>query len=65
MKKRIKALLADLEDQGATIKRIHDGWQILCPQGGIVTMHGTPSDHRAELNLRAELRRRGLEWPFD
>lgn len=65
MKKRIKALLADLERQGATIKPTTKGWQVLCPAGGIVTLHGSPSDRRAENNLRAEIRKRGLEWPFD
>ena len=63
--KRIKAIVADLERQGAIIIRTTKGYQIRCPQGGIVVMHCTPSDHRAERNLRAELRKRGMEWPFD
>lgn len=63
--KRIKAIVAHLERQGATIKGTRNGYQILCPAGGIVTMHCTPSDYRAERNLRAQLRSHGLEWPFD
>ena len=65
MKKQIKALLADLERQGATIKATsRNGWQVLCPNGGIVTIHATPSDHRALLNLKSELRKRGMTWPL-
>lgn len=63
-RKRIKALIAGLEAQGATIRETSHGWQVLCPEGGLVTLHGTPSDHRAERNLRSELRRRGMKWPL-
>ena len=63
-KKRVKALIAGLEAQGATIREKTNGWQILCPSGGIVTIHGTPSDRRAEMNLKSEIRRRGLRWPL-
>lgn len=64
-KKRIRALLAGLEEQGAVIVRIRDGWQVRCPNGGIITVHGSPSDRRAEMNLRSEVRKRGMRWPFD
>lgn len=63
--KRTMAILAGLDDQGATIKRTSRGWQVLGPNGGIATLHNTPSDHRAELNLRSIIRKMGLEWPLD
>lgn len=65
MKKLLKALLASMEEQGATVRRTSNGFQIMCPAGGIVTIHGTPSDHRALRNVRADVRRAGMEWPFD
>ena len=64
--KRMKVLLVHLEAEGATIKPIRDGWQVLCKGGGIVTMHKDPgTGNRAEQNLRSVIKRHGHTWPFD
>lgn len=36
----------------------HERW--LSPSGGTAVISGTPSDHRALLNARADLKRAGL-----
>lgn len=65
-RKEQKALLKDLEAQGARIETTRGGWLIYSPNGkGIVCFHKSASDNRSTLNLRAELRRAGLSWPFD
>jgi len=63
--KNIRKILTGLEQQGARVKPTRDGWQILCPSGDIVTMHGTESDHRAMRNTRSRIKRAGLQWPLD
>lgn len=64
--KRYAALAASLEAQGCTMKRKHCGWWVGFPDGITSTsFHLTPSDHRADKNLRASIRRAGLVWPFD
>lgn len=65
MNKTTKLILEGLEAQGARIKPTKKGWQVLCPSGAIVTMHGTESDWRAIRNTRAEVKRAGLRWPLD
>jgi hypothetical protein len=48
------------------MKRKHCGWWVGFPDGITSTsFHLTPSDHRADKNLRASIRRAGLVWPFD
>jgi hypothetical protein len=38
---------------------------ILPPDGGkAITLHSSPSDRRTVKNLRTEVERRGLTWPF-
>lgn len=65
MNKRLKALLAGLDAQGAEIIPTgKNGFKVLCPEGGIVLIHSTNSDHRAELNLKSELKKRGMLWPL-
>lgn len=61
----IKAILNGLEAQGARIVPKKSGWQIMCPNGEIITLHATPSDHRALRNARSHVRRAGLRWPLD
>jgi hypothetical protein len=47
------------------MKRKRSGWWVGFPNGATTAFHLTPSDHRADLNLRATIRRNGLVWPFD
>lgn len=63
--RRIERIVDDLIDQGARAKRTTNGWQVYLPDGSIVTIHLTPSDHRADANTRSRVRRSGLEWPPD
>lgn len=63
--KRKKIILTHLEKQGAQVVQTTKGWQVYLPDGNIVTMHRTESDHRAERNARSYVLRAGLTWPFD
>ena len=63
--KMIKKIVKGLEQQGARIVRTKKGYQILAPNGDIIGMHLTESDHRAMSNTRGRVRRSGLEWPLD
>lgn len=65
LKSQLREIIKGLEAQGARVKETSDGWQILCPNGDIVTMHRTPSDHRALRNTRSRIKRAGLTWPLD
>ena len=58
-------VVAGLQSQGARIVRKKKGWQVRCPNGQLILMHVTPSDHRALLNIRSHVRRCGLRWPLD
>lgn len=63
MKKDFKNLLKNLDLAGWRIKSVKSGWIVYPPdpsQSG-VTIHGTPSDHRAWNNMMSELRRRGFQ----
>jgi len=61
----IAKIIKGLDAQGARIKETTKGYQIMCPNGDIITMHKTPSDHRAMRNTRARVKRAGLDWPLD
>lgn len=63
--KRVRAILASLESQGATVERRTRGWFVKFPNGDTTTIHPSDSDHRAEKNTRARVKRAGLRWPFD
>lgn len=64
--KAFKALLVSLERQGCTVKQVKAGYLVLFPDNkGSVTLHRTPSDHRAIMNMRSRIKRAGLEWPLD
>lgn len=63
--KSIKRILDGLAKQGCEIKTTTKGWQILCPDGSIVGVHKTESDHRALRNTRSRIKRAGLIWPLD
>lgn len=54
-------LLELAEEQGWKIDRTgKNHYKLTSPEGQIVGHSGTPSDHRAILNFRAELKRKGL-----
>lgn len=59
----IKQLLRWLRDNGVEHKLTRRGHHKVYAPGGIYVMAGTPSDNRAILNVKAALRRRGLEVP--
>ncbi len=64
--KRLKIVLASLENQGCVVEKRSRGWFIKFPDGvTAMTVHATESDHRSELNIRARIKRAGLAWPFD
>lgn len=63
--KRIRVVLTSLEAQGATVSPTNKGYMVRFPNGDSMTMHRSESDHRAEMNIRARVKRAGLEWPFD
>lgn len=65
MASTMRTILDGLESQGARIVRKKSGWQVLAPNGEIITLHVTPSDHRALRNARSHVRRAGLDWPLD
>ena len=64
-KKDTRTLLDHLEKQGATLKKRRDGITVLFPTGGTCGLHWTISDHRAVQNLRADIKRNGMTWPWD
>lgn len=62
----IKRLVADLEKQGARVRKTKKGWLIHFPNGESMIFHTTPSDSvRGIRNQRASVKRGGLLWPFD
>ena len=58
-------LLTSMERQGCGLRRTTKGWQVKFPDGGMLVFHLTPSEYRAERNIRAIVRRHRMEWPFD
>lgn len=60
--KELNKLFTEIEAQGGRIKPTKKGHMIYPPDPdrNPVSVHRTPSDHRAMLNLRAELRRAGF-----
>lgn len=63
--RKVERIVDDLLAQGATAKRTKNGWLIFLPDGSSMGLHLTESDHRADKNSRARVRRAGLEWPPD
>ena len=61
MKKDIRRVFKALEAQGWRIDRGKRHFKCKAPNGGLVTIPSTPSDHRALLNARAQLRRAGAD----
>lgn len=60
--KELKKLFQQIEAQGGRIKPTRNGFMVYppTPDGRLVAIHKTPSDHRAMKNTRAELRRAGF-----
>lgn len=63
--KEVRLLLRSLEMQGADVLPAKKGKLIRFPNGDTLTVHFTNSDHRSTLNMRAAIKRAGLQWPFD
>lgn len=65
--KRLKIIIMSLEKQGCVVREVKGGWLVRPPSKDAeqFTIHGTESDHRAELNTRARVKRARLTWPFD
>lgn len=71
--KRLKAVFALAQDNGWTVTQTKDGHPALVPPKGTVDHQGrsvslvafakTPSDHRADKNAIATLRRLGVRVP--
>ncbi len=62
-KKELKKIFAAAEEQGWRVGDTKDGWQLFAPDGeNIVTVHGTPSDHRALANTVSRMRQYGFKW---
>jgi hypothetical protein len=61
MNKELEQLKAQAEAQGWVIQLRKTGhYRWLSPTGGFVVTSSTPSDHRAVLNIRRDLKRYGL-----
>jgi hypothetical protein len=64
--KEQRIILKSLEAQGCKIEETDKGWRIKFPDGvGTASLHKSQGDRRSRENLRAEIRRAGLKWPFD
>lgn len=59
-----KCLRAELENQGFAIRETKKGFFAIAPDSskGMVLIHNTESDRRAEKNTLARLRRAGFVW---
>lgn len=62
--KSLPRLIKGLEKQGATAKIVKSGWRILFPDGSTTCVHTSISDRRGLLNLQADIRRAGFDWPL-
>lgn len=64
MHKDWKRVVEAAVEQRWRVEPTTDGWQLKAPDGiTIVTIHGTPSDHRAIQNTISRMRRSGFQWP--
>lgn len=61
-RKETKNLIRKLQAQGWRLKEIKAGWMAYSPDGVTkVTIHKTPSDHRAWGNMISLLRKGGFD----
>lgn len=66
MKKEVREIVQEAQRQGWRVEIAKSGHIKLFPPDRtqtMVTIAGTPSDHRWRENALAELRRRGFRWP--
>ena len=63
--KETRQVIASLEKQGARVNKTKNGVRVLFPNGSTTAIHWTTSDYRAAKNMRADIKRAGLTWPFD
>ncbi len=63
MRRKWRKLVRTLEAQGCAVTKAGSGhWRVRCPSGALVFVSDSPSDEkRAWLNVRADLRRAGVE----
>lgn len=61
MSKEMRQLFSKLTDAGIAVQQTKAGWQILAPDGSIITVHRTESDNRAMKNTMARLKRAGVQ----
>lgn len=61
MTKEMRQLFSKLTDAGIPVQQTKAGWQVLAPDGSIITVHRTESDHRAMKNTMARLKRAGVQ----
>jgi hypothetical protein len=59
----LRRLVFHLEDQGCRVRQTKKGWFIQFPDGTGTALHKTGSDVRGPKNLRAQVRRAGMNWP--
>lgn len=60
MKKDMERLVARARDAGADVSGGSERhWKVRCPNGVLIIVACSPSDHRAVKNARARLRRTG------
>jgi hypothetical protein len=62
-KKEITRLLDHIEPQGVQLTRTKKGMMLRLPDGTSTMIHFTGSDVRERDNVRARLKRAGVEWP--
>lgn len=66
--KSLPRLVKGLEDQGVTTRLLTGnggGWMLRFPNGSSTVLHRSTSDRRAILNMKAFIKRAGLQWPLD
>lgn len=59
--KELRKLLTRCRKAGCTVKPTTAGFQVLPPNGGVVTVHLTSSDTNAIWRILRELRRLGVQ----
>lgn len=60
--RELQQLIRKCEDQGWRVKETRSGWILLSPNGvDTASVHKTPSDHRADKNFLAKLKRYGVK----
>jgi hypothetical protein len=64
--KEFRKYLSAAVEQGWEVRPVKKGFQLVPGDSTkeIVTIHRTPSDHRALVNALAEMRRQGFIWPW-